>query len=596
MRIPLEISPGLNSDDTAFASSPSWADGSCVRFRNGRFQSIGGWESVTLSTLTGVCRTVFSWTDNSNFQHLGFGTHSALQVWKSGGLADITPYGPVAVLGSTPFSVTNASTTVTVTHVGHGLTTGNSVIISGAVDTGGILAANLNGTRSITVTGTDTYTFTAGGSASSTTTGGGTAVRIVPQVALPAGSINGTGSAGWGTGSYGGGTYGTASTDAYYPRTWSLAAWGQKLLGNPRGGSIYEWSNDTSVRAIAVANAPPQVGYMLVTPQFQVMALNCTQENGIYNPKCIRHSSVRDNTVWATDAGSASTAREYPLPGGGYLVAGRVCGKNLLIWSGHELFVGTYVGQLTQVWRFDRVAEKCGLIGPNAAVVVGSTAFWISPDRQFHSYTLGGAVQTIPCTIREDFADNLAASQGDKIVASSISEFDEVRWDYPDGRDGYENSRYIALVVSGPDAGAWSRGEMARTAMVDAGPSTYPCGVTAGGNIYWHEKGASADGGAHAWFIESADIYLNIDRTSLIRGCWPDLAEQLGPVTLTLTTRDRPQGAATVHDGFAISPEDDKVDFKISGRLVRVRFSGDAAPSQARGGSFTFDVKLRGRK
>jgi hypothetical protein len=517
-------------------------------------------------------------------------------VWKSGGLYDITPYGPVSVLGASPFAVTNTSTTVTVTHVGHDLTTGNSVIISGAVDTGGITAANLNGTRTITVTGDDTYTFTAGGAASSTTTGGGSAVRIVPQVLLPQGAIDGTGSAGYGTGSYGGGTYGTASTDAYYPRTWSLATWGQKLLANDRGGSIYEWSNDTSARAIAVANAPPQVGYMLVTPQFQVMAFNCTQENGIYNPKCIRHSSVRDNTVWATDASSASTAREYVLPGGGYLVGARVVGKYVLVWSNHELWLGTYVGSVTKVWTFDKVGDKCGLIGPNAAVVVGSTAFWISPDRQFHSYTLGGAVGTIPCPIREAFADNLAASQGDKIVASSVAEFNEVRWDYPDSRDGYENSRYVSLVVEGPDAGAWSRGEMARTAMVDAGPTVYPCGVTYGGAIYWHEKGNSADGAALSWYIESADIYLDENLTFLVRGVWPDIADQQGPVTLTLTTRSHPQGVGTTFGPYAMTPSEDRVDFKASGRLIRAKFSGSAAPSYGRIGRFIFDVKPRGRK
>ncbi|MGF2075413.1 hypothetical protein ACQUFC_18100, partial [Enterococcus casseliflavus] len=80
---------------------------------------------------------------------------------------------------------------------------------------------------------------------------------------------------------------------------------------------------------------------------------------------------------------------------------------------------------------------------------MGQTAFWVSADRQFYNYAPGGQPEPIPCSIRRDFAEELAASQGDKVVASSNAEFSEVRFDYPDRRDGYENSRYLALALSG---------------------------------------------------------------------------------------------------------------------------------------------------
>jgi hypothetical protein len=336
---------------------------------------------------------------------------------------------------------------------------------------------------------------------------------------------------------------------------------------------------------------------MLVSPQFQVFAIGCNQESGgTFNPKCIRHSAVRDETNWTTGLGANDTSREYVLPGGGRLVAGRVCGKNLLIWSNHELWLGTYVGQISQVWRFDKVGDKCGLIGPNAAVVVGSSAFWISPDRQVHSYTLGGSVQPVTCPIRDDFASNLAYSQGDKIVASSVAEYSEIRFDYPDSRDGYENSRYIALAIEGPDAGSWHKGQQARTAMVDAGPTTYPCGVTYDGAIYWHEKGHTADGASLSWYVETAEIYLSEDVSVLARQIWPDIAEQVGPVSLTLTSRQYPQGDATTYGPLVLSPGEDKVDFKATGRLYRLKFAGDSAPSFARIGRTTYDFKTRGRR
>ena len=237
---------------------------------------------------------------------------------------------------------------------------------------------------------------------------------------------------------------------------------------------------------------------MLVAPLnggYQVFALGCNEEvSGTFNPLCVRHSSVRNNAQWSTSA-SGSTAREYILTGGGRSVAGRMCGPGLLVWTGDALFLGTFVGALNQPWRFDRVGRNCGLLGPNAVVVVGQAAFWVSPDRQFYRYALGGQPEPIACPIRRDFAEELAASQGDKVVASSNAEFSEVRFDYPDRRDGFENSRYLALALSGQDAGAWHRGQMARTAFVDAGPSAYPIGVTYDGSVFLHEKGRSADGG-----------------------------------------------------------------------------------------------------
>lgn len=645
-----------------------------MRFRGGLPQVIGGWESVIADPLGGVCRSAFPWTDGDAALNIAFGTHATLEVFQGGELFDITPTKafPSATLTSNPLTVTDGSAVVTVNHPGHGLTTADSVIVSGAVSVGRIVP---NGTFAVTVAGEDSYTYTysspadlaetlgnnpltvvngsaivtvadtahgipngtvvtisgasvvggitpngsfaitvlnansytyqftaaassdaTGGGASVVvtvpSTGGGSAVVISPQNAFATGAVDGTGAAGYGTGAYGVGAYGEPSTADYFPRTWSPAAYGANLMACPRGGTIYTWLNDTSAIAIPLANAPRQVTYMLVAGQDQVFALGCSEEvSGDFNHLCIRHSGVRRNTVWNT-AGD-TTAREYILPGGGRIVAGRVVGAYILVWTTQSLFLGQFVGSLTQPWRFDRVGDKCGLIGPNAAIVVGSTAYWIGPDQQFYSYAMGGSVDVVPCPIREDFADNLAASQADKIVASSISQFSEIRFDYPDKRDGVENSRYVALSVSGPDVGAWYRGQMDRTAMVDAGPSQSPCGVSATSAIYWHERGASADGGAFAWHIESADQYLDENRSMMVRAIWPDFRDQLGAVTLTLTGRDTPQGDE-ITQSQTLAAGVDKVDLRITSRLFRLKFEGNSTPAFVRLGKPVFDIAPAG--
>lgn len=509
MKIPLELPPGLLGDDTAFAGGGRWADGSNVRFRLGRPETIGGWERLTSAALAGVCRAVFPWTDNAGALNIAFGAHNCLQLWRGGELFDITPAS--------------------------GFTTG---------------------------------------------------------------AVHGAGSAGYGTGGFGTGGYGQPSVTDYFPLTWSFGAWGQQLLGSPRGQTIFAWTNSAAMPAAPLANAPAKVTHMLVAPLnggYQVFALGCNEEvSGTFNPLCIRHSSIRNNTQWST-AASGSTAREYVLTGGGRIVAGRMCGPYMLVWTGDALFLGTYVGALNQPWRFDRVGRNCGLIGPNAAVVVGQTAFWVSPDRQFHRYAPGGQPEPIPCPIRRDFAEELAASQGDKVVASSNAEFSEVRFDYPDRRDGYENSRYLAVALSGPDAGAWHRGVMARSAFVDAGPSAYPIGVSPEGVVFLHEKGRSADGAPFAWHIETADSYLDPETTLLIRGLWPDFKDQAGPVTVTVSGRLEPQSDAAMVQAVTMAPGAARADLLASGRLFRLRFAGESSPTGCRIGRPTFDAAPAGR-
>jgi len=599
MRTALNIAPGLVGDDSSFAASGRWADGSNVRFRLGKPQPIGGWESLVTTLLTGVCRKALPWTDNAGQLNVGFGAHSNLQVYYGGALYDITPtlQYPPTLLASNPLATTNASTTVTVTHTAHGRTTGDSVAFSGAA---GFNNVTVTGAYAITVIDANSYTIVAGTTANATGAGGGSAVVAAPQAAFQTGAIDGTGASGFGTGTYGAGAYGLPSTADWFPRTWSFGAWGQNLLGCPRGAALHQWSNNTGARAQPVQNSPANITYALVAPNgggYQAFALGCSQEaDGVFNPMAVRHCSVRKLTEWNTS--NLTTAREYVLTGGGRIVAGAVCGAYLLIWTDDSLFLGQWVGQLAQPWRFDRVARNCGLIGPGAFAVKGLTAYWMSPDKQFYTYQPGGKPLPIPCEIRDDFAANLAPSQGDKIVAATNSAFGEVWWFYPDTRDGYENSRYLALNVDGAaeDIGKWFRGQLARTAACDAGPLAYPLGVTFPGNVYSHEKGKSADGGSWTAYIKSADLYVDENRVMALQSLWPDLTEQACAVSVTAGARFYPQDSEATTGALPMAPGAQKVDFRLSGRLLRVTLSSTANANFWRLGKLDVDLTPGGMR
>lgn len=419
---------------------------------------------------------------------------------------------------------------------------------------------------------------------------------ITPASGFTTGEIDGTGGTGYGTGAYGAGDYGEPSTTDFFPMTWSFdSRQTGYLYANPRGQGIFRWENDLGTPAALLTNAPAECNYMLVTPNGQVMALGCTDTGSNFNPSCIRLSDPLDDEIW-DPTNTAASAQQIYLEGNGRIVGARKVGPDVFVWTGSELF-RLY---LTDAWQSERVGKGCGLAGPNAAQVIGQTAYWPSGDLQFWGCGLGGTPNLLlsndgkPCAVRGDFAAYAAASQNDKINASAVSERGEVVWSYADSRDGYECSRLIRFSTLD---GAWSRSIMARTAMLDAGPQASPVGVTFEGNQYWQETGNSADGSPLQWSITSGGLYLDPGERHLMLREWrPDFRGQLGTVTLQVWSRDWPQGEETDWGTFMAPAGTEKVDLRVSGLIFRFKFSGDSLPSYARSGKQSFDVTTTGRR
>lgn len=416
---------------------------------------------------------------------------------------------------------------------------------------------------------------------------------ITPASGFTSGAIDGTGGAGYGTGTYSTGDYSEPSTAEFAPLTWSFDNYGESLMANPRGQTIFWWQNNTATPAAILTGAPSQVTFTLVTYTRQVMAFGCNEEvSTTFNPMCIRFSNIEDPTDWTT--ATDNNAGEVILEGSGRIVAARPVGDYIFVWTNNDLFQGTFTGDTTNPWSFTRIGKNCGLAGPNAAVVVAQTAFWFSSQRRFMSCSIGGVPQIIQLDVGDDMSSNIAWSQSDKIVATSISRFNEVWWFYPDQRDGLENSRYVSLSLTD---GTASHGTLARTSYCDvaAGPNLYPIATTFEGNIYYHEKGITADGGARSWFLETSDFYIDDqERCMMLKSMWPDFQRQTGAIALTLKGLQYPQSKPVIFADLILSSNTTKIDFRFSGRLVRARFSGNSVPTDMRLGIPTFDVAPAG--
>ena len=82
-------------------------------------------------------------------------------------------------LGNNPFTTSNGSPDVTVTHKGHGLSVGDVITYSNSSAVGGL---DLNKTFRVSgVSNSDTYTITAQSNATSAVSGGGTSVGFIPN-------------------------------------------------------------------------------------------------------------------------------------------------------------------------------------------------------------------------------------------------------------------------------------------------------------------------------------------------------------------------------------------------------------------------------
>ena len=92
------------------------------------------------------------------------------------------------LLSGNPFNITSGSTTITVTELSHGRTTGDTVVFRNVNGSPGGLAytvfENSSG-FSITVTGTDNYTFTLGSTPTVTEKAGGMFVTAGPVTLTP---------------------------------------------------------------------------------------------------------------------------------------------------------------------------------------------------------------------------------------------------------------------------------------------------------------------------------------------------------------------------------------------------------------------------
>lgn len=193
--IQLQYLPGVCKVNSAYASSTQagYVNGRLATgrftnmngtvFINGYPEKIGGWQTNISTPVTGVPRGIHDWRDFSTNIYLGIGTNSKLQYLNNGTLTDITPWRGILTGTLTNPYTTNGTTTVEVTHTGHGLVSGDYVMLTSSAPITGITVSGVF--NPITKIDANNYTVVvptaAGGSASG---GGGTVSYVYYRITV----------------------------------------------------------------------------------------------------------------------------------------------------------------------------------------------------------------------------------------------------------------------------------------------------------------------------------------------------------------------------------------------------------------------------
>jgi hypothetical protein len=584
-KIPLQ--PGVYRENPSLSSEGFWHDCDKVRFKQGKPEKIGGWQSLTISpTIIGNARSMHTWRTNSGNIHTAIGTHKKLYILSETTISDITPIRESQAL-TNPFAASSGSTTVTVTDVGHGSEQGDYVTFSGCVHAD-LVDAEVNANHEMTYIDVDTYSIEVTTAATGSTTSGGS---VTATYEIGIGNTSEVSAFGYGAGAWGAEEWGdarSATSVTLQARVWSFDNFGEDLVATHEGGGLYQWDSSVGVatRAAAITNAPSENELAVVTTPDRHLVSFGAHDGSAQDPMLVKWADQETLTTWTASA--ANTAGSQILSGGSKIVARVRSQGQTLIWTDAGLHAMQYIGP-PYTFGFKELAQNCGAMGKNSVATVQSVNYWMGID---NFYVYDGAVRVLPCTVHGYIFDNIDNTAGDRVVAGANHKFSEIFWFYCE--DGTENNnRYVVYNYA---ENLWYIGAMQRTAWEDSPILQYPRAINASGTIYNHEIGTDDDTSAMTAYIESSEFDMGDgDQLVFVKKIVPD-CEITGNLDFYMRSRLYPQGPKANEVSQPIASDTTKLDTRVRGRSASIYLSSDALSDNWRIGDIRLDMRPDGKR
>ena len=614
--VKMDFKPGIYRESTQYAEKGAWYDVDKVRFRAGKPENIRGFETRVSSTFDGAARDLLTWADNRRLKRATFGTSKKLFEHNGDQIFDITPVSASTTL-TNAFSVALSANTVTVSAASHGRTTGDFVFFTSSTTIGGNILLGTT-TYAVSVINSNTFAIDVAttASAAQSSSGGGTIHFLIGT-----GTDNAVAGLGYGAGSFTAGVCAAGGRGWNQPTStgasdftsqitqWSLDNFGEDVVANRRGSSIYLYDTDASatpLRATLVSGAtnstPTTVNSIIVSPNDRHLiclgsnAFNTTASpTGTFDPMTVRWSNQEDITNWVPSL--SSTAGETILTDGTEIVGGVRSRNAINIWTDNSLWTMTFVGP-PFTFQFQQLGSNCGLIAPHAATDYDGISVWMGYD---NFYVFDGQVKNLDCTVRRFIFDRLNRDQKDKIFAGINSEFKEVIWLYP-SKDSEECDSYV---IWSPSENYWTFGSSIFTTFADKTVfgNTITTGVTAGGNNLYNNEPAGVfteNGQPQSSFIESADFDMaDGNEIMFLSRVIPDFTLNDGALTFSIKTKDFPESPTErekPQPPHTVTNSTVKIDMRARGRQGRIRVSCNAANTSWRWGSVRLAIQPDGRR
>ena len=634
----LQFQPGINRESTSYSNEGGWYDMDKVRFRMGYPEKIGGWTKLGIKSFLGSCRALHSWKTIALNNYLGLGTSDKYYIEEGQGYYDITPIRETTSAGDVTFAASDGSSTITVTDTNHGAVVGDFVTFSGAVSLGGlvtadvlnqeykinsivgsnsytIIAREVNSVADITVDGV--YTPVAVTANSSDSGNGGSSV--VGAYQINTGLDTSVFGNGWGAGTWSRGAWNSAAvidtlTDTL--RLWSHDNFGEDLIINVYNGGIYYWdasavtpltTRAVPLSSLAGASNTPTVAAKVIVSDVDrhVIAFGANPlGSSVQDPLLIRFSDQENAADWTPS--TTNTAGDLLIGSGSRIVTALETRQQILVFTDASLHVMQYLGP-PFTFGINMISENVTIASPNSAIAIEDNVFWMG-NNEF--YTYGGAVQKLPCTVRDYVFSDFNQNQSEKVFAASNTSFSEVWWYYPSANS--ENvDRYV---VYNYQQNIWYYGTLARGAWMDRGVEQNPIAAGLDGYLYTHENGFD-DGSqnpptAISAYIESSQFDIGDGNNfSFVSRIIPDVTFRDSTVsspsvTFTMKARNFPGGNYLQEDDSIVTKTatvpveqfTNQANIRLRGRSMALRVDSNETGMTWRLGSPRMDVRQDGRR
>ena len=633
----LQFQPGINRESTSYSNEGGWYDMDKVRFRMGYPEKIGGWTKLGIKSFLGSCRALHSWRTIALNNYIGLGTNDKYYIEEGQGYYDITPIRETTSAGDVTFAASDGSSTITVTDTNHGAVVGDFVTFSGAVSLGGLITANvLNQEYKInSIVGSNSYTITARGvnsvaditvdgvytpvavTANSSDSGNGGS-SVVGAYQINTGLDTSVFGNGWGAGTWSRGAWNSAAvidtlTDTL--RLWSHDNFGEDLIINVYNGGIYYWdasavtpltTRAVPLSSLAGASNTPTVAAKVIVSDVDrhVIAFGANPlGSSVQDPLLIRFSDQENAADWTPS--TTNTAGDLLIGSGSRIVTALETRQQILVFTDASLHVMQYLGP-PFTFGINMISENVTIASPNSAIAIEDNVFWMG-NNEF--YTYGGAVQKLPCTVRDYVFSDFNQNQSEKVFAASNTSFSEVWWYYPSANS--ENvDRYV---VYNYQQNIWYYGTLARGAWIDRGVEQNPIAAGLDGYLYTHENGFD-DGSqnpatAISAYIESSQFDIGDGNNfSFVSRIIPDVTFRDSTVsspsvTFTMKARNFPGGNYLQEDDSTVTKTatvpveqfTNQAFVRLRGRSMALRVDSNETGMTWRLGSPRMDVRQDGR-